>query len=113
MDKDDLREQIEHLEDRIEKLAGSIESCRKLILVARVAIAGGAILLILLVLGAMTFSPTVLVVAMTAVLGGIVLLGSNTSTSEQARAALLAAEARRAELISQIGLRLVQRDEAT
>jgi hypothetical protein len=45
--------------------------------------------------------------AISAVIGGTVVFGSNTSTSKQARAAIKAAEARRAELIGKIDLRLL------
>ena len=48
---------------------------------------------------------------MTAVIGGIVLLGSNRSTLEQSATALKAAEAQRAELIGRIDLRVVGDDE--
>ena len=46
--------------------------------------------------------------ALTAVIGGTVLLGSNWSTSQQATTTLKAAEAQRAELISKIDLRVVE-----
>jgi hypothetical protein len=45
--------------------------------------------------------------AISAVIGGTVVLGSNTSTSKQATAAIKAAEACRAELIGKIDLRLI------
>ena len=43
----------------------------------------------------------------TVAFGGVVLFGSNNSTSEQTTAALRAAEAERAELIGQMDLRVV------
>jgi hypothetical protein len=49
----------------------------------------------------------VMIVAIAAMLGGVVLLGSNRTTSDQAAAALEAAELRRAELIGTIDLRIV------
>ena len=45
--------------------------------------------------------------AISAVIGGTVVFGSNTSTSKQAAADIKAAEALRAELIGKINLRLV------
>jgi hypothetical protein len=45
--------------------------------------------------------------AISAVIGGTVVFGSNTSTSKQAAVAIKAAEALRAELIGKINLRVV------
>jgi hypothetical protein len=104
---DDLREQIVRLEAQIEELAAAIESCRKIILISRAAVVLGGVLIVAMIMGAVGFDSLVLIAAITAVIGGIVLFGSNKSTSEQAIAALRAAEARRAELISSIDLRLV------
>jgi hypothetical protein len=107
---DDLREQIVRLEAQIEELAAAIESCRKIILVSRGAIVLGGILIAAMMLGAVGFNALALIGAITAVIGGIVLFGSNVSTSQQATRALRAAEARRAELISGIDLRVVADD---
>lgn len=95
------------LEDRIEELAGAIESCRKFILLARIAVWAGVVLLLALVVGAIAFSPMALVGAFAAAIGGIVLGGSNRSTAQQATAALRAAETERAALIGLIDLRVV------
>jgi hypothetical protein len=109
MDDDgDLREQIVRLEADIEQFAETIESCRKLILLAKAAVALSAILIVAAVLGVITLDPAVLIGAFGIVLGGVVVFGSNTSTLEQARAATKAAELRRSELIGQIDLRLVE-----
>jgi hypothetical protein len=53
------------------------------------------------------FDPSVIAVAVAAVLGGIVAAGSNRSTAIEAMHELTAAEAKRAALIGQIDLRLV------
>jgi hypothetical protein len=103
----DLREQIVRLEAEIEKLAAAIESCRKIILISRAAIVLGGALIVAMTLGAIGFNSLALIAAITGVIGGIVLFGSNKSTAEQSAAALRAAEARRAELISGIDLRLI------
>ena len=54
------------------------------------------------------FDPTIMIGALAAVIGGIVFLGSNWSTLQQAIAALKAAETRQAELIGKIDLRVVE-----
>ena len=104
---EDVREAIVRLEARIEDYAQAIESCRKFMLASRIAIVAGAILLAALVFGVMEFSPMAMVAAFAAVIGGVVLLGSNNSTSQQATAAMQAAEAQRAALIGEIDLRVV------
>src|SRR2546428_12181402 len=98
----DLRDEIVRLEARIDELAQVVESCRKFILISRAAIAVGAILLLALATGAIKLDPTMMIAAMAAVIGGIVLLGSNSRTSDDATVALQTAEARRAELIGAI-----------
>jgi small neutral amino acid transporter SnatA (MarC family) len=107
MDDDHLRNAIARLEARIEALAHSIERGHKIRLAARAAIALGAMLLAAMVLGALRFDALPLVAALTAILGGIVLLGSNRSTLQQTQAALATAEAERAALINRIELRVV------
>ena len=106
-DYGDLREEIVRLEADIEQFAETIESCRKLLLIAKAAMALAALLVMGGVLGAITLDPAVLIAAFGVVLGGIVVFGSNTSTLEQAVAATKAAELRRSELIGQIDLRVV------
>jgi hypothetical protein len=107
MDEDDLREQISRLEVHIEELAEAIERCRKIILISKVAIAIGGALILAITFGAIRFDPMAMVAAIAAVVGGIVLFGSNGSTLEQTMAALRAAEAQRVELIGRIELRIV------
>jgi hypothetical protein len=105
MDADDPRDDIASLEERIEDLSESLERCRKLAVAARVAIAAGAVLLALIVIGAIRFAPLNLLGAIAAVMGGIVLYGSNSSTWKETAAAIAAAEARRSELIDQLEMR--------
>jgi hypothetical protein len=108
MDDDgDLREEIVRLEADIEKLAETIESCRKLVLISKGAMAVAAILIVAALLGTITLDPALLIGAFGVILGGVVVFGSNTSTLEQAMAATKAAELRRSELIGQIDLRVV------
>ena len=101
----DPRDEIARLETQIDELAETIEGCRKLILMAKVAIAGGAVALLAMLLGAIRDDALVLAGATAALMGGIVVLGSNMSTSNQALAKMKDTEARRAALIDQLELR--------
>ena len=107
MADDDLHDQISSLEAHIAELTGVIESCRKLILVSKIAIVAGGIWLLAYTFGAIRFDSVAMIGAISAVIGGTVVFGSNTSTSKQAEAAIKAAEALRAELIGKIDLRSV------
>ena len=107
MDNGELHEQISNIEVHIEELADIIERCQKIILISKVAIAAGGTLILALFLGAVWFDPTVMIGAIAAVIGAVVVCGSNRSTLEQTTAAMKAAEAHRAELISRMDLRVV------
>jgi hypothetical protein len=104
----DPREQIARLEARIDELAEVMERCRKIILASKVAIAGGGIWMLAVIVGTVGFDPLAMVAAIAAVLGGTVLFGSNTTTAKQISAAMRDAEARRAELIGGLELRVVE-----
>ena len=104
----DPREQISRLEARIEELSDVMESCRKIILASRIAIAAGAAWLVAFTLGATGFHPVAMIAALAAVIGGIVVFGSNTGTSKQAAADLKQAEAQRIALIDRINPRPVE-----
>jgi hypothetical protein len=107
MDEGDPGQQIARLEARIEELAEAIESCRKIILISKGAIAIGGLLIVIAVLGVIRLDPMVTIASIAAIIGGIVVYGSNASTADQATAAMQAAEAHRAELIGRIDLRVV------
>jgi hypothetical protein len=107
MDDGDLHDQILRLEALVEELTEAIERCRKAILISKVAIAAGGIWLLAFTFGAIGFDPIAMIGAISAVIGGIVVFGSNTSTSKQAAVAIKAAEALRAELIGKIDLRSI------
>ena len=98
------------IEARIEELGEAIERCRKLSLAAKVAIYAGAVWIVLTLVGVIPFYPSTMVGALAAVLGGIVLLGSNATTWTQHEEELHKSEALRAELIGRIEMRVV--DEA-
>ncbi len=107
MNDGDRRDEIVRLEAQIDELAAKIESCRKFILAGRIAVVGGSMVLIATVVGAIQFDPSIVVVAVAAVLAGIVAVGSNRSTAIEATHELTAAETERKALIEQIDLRLV------
>ncbi len=104
----DPHDEIVRLEERIETLDAKIESCRKFVLASRVAIAGGFIVLAATLLGAIRFDPAAMAAAVAALLGGIVVWGSNRSTAREAAQELSEAEADRAALIEIIDLRMFQ-----
>ena len=103
----DLREEIVRLEAEIDELTGVVERSWKVGLFAEMAVLAGALWLLASTVGAISLDPVALISAIAAVIGGIVLFGSNTSTSKQAALGIKAAEARRAELIGRIELRPV------
>src|SRR5262249_18708256 len=106
-DGGDVREEIARLEAPIDALYETIERCRKFTLMPKLAMAAGGLLLLVSLLGAIRFEPIALIGAITALIGGTVLFGSNTSTLKEATLNLRAAEAKRAELIDQIESRMV------
>jgi cell division septum initiation protein DivIVA len=108
MEDRDLRDEISELEERVEELAASLERSRKIILAAKASMVIGGIWMLATLLGLLSFDPLPLIVAATAFLGGIVLFGSTTSTAKQTVAAMKDAESFRAQLISQIQLRVVE-----
>jgi hypothetical protein len=111
-DEGDPRDQIARLEAQIEALAETVEGCRKIMLAARAAIAVGALLILAMILGLVRPELASLAGATVALLGGIVLLGSNRSTSDQALAKVKQAEAARAALIDRLELLTVGDEEA-
>lgn len=103
----DPRDEIERLEAQIDEIAARLESCRKFVLVGRITLVAGAILFAAVLFGALTFDPRLLLAAIAAVLGGIVMWGSNDSTAKEAAAELATAEADRAALIGRLDLHVV------
>src|SRR5689334_8353320 len=100
--------EIARLEERIEQLAAKIENCRKLMIAARIIIASGGALLTVLVTGLLYGEPILLVLAIAAILGGIVLLGSNRSSALQAREEMEEVGLQRDEWIGALQLRVLE-----
>jgi hypothetical protein len=107
MDEDNPIDEISRIEARLEELAEVSERCRKIILVSKVAIAGGVSLLLVMVLGLFGSNQVAAIGSIAMMLGGIVSFGSNVSTLRQTTAAMSAAEVLRSDLISKIDLRVV------
>ena len=103
----DLRDQIAGIEANIDELAKTLDGCRKAMLLSKVAVAAGGIWILAYLLGAMRFDPEAMIAATAAIIGGIVVSGSNSSTSMQTMAAIKTAEVQRAKLIDMIDLRTV------
>jgi hypothetical protein len=99
--------EIEKLEARIEELAEQADACRKLILGSRIAIMIGFGWILAALIGVLRMDALQLVTILTLIIGGIVFYGSNTSTLEQKLEMIRALEAKRAELIGAIKLRVV------
>ncbi|MFG3596114.1 hypothetical protein [Bradyrhizobium sp. RDI18] len=107
MDEDDPSDEISRIEARLEELAEVAERCRKITLVSKSAIALGAGLMLVTMLGLLGSNQVAALGSIAAVLGGIVSLGSNVSTLRQTMAAISKAEALRSDLIGRIDLRVV------
>jgi hypothetical protein len=94
MSGDEVEAQLVEIEERIERLRDMIESCRKGMLASRAAIIGGGVLFVANLLG--LFGRVSLLLALlsfTAIIGGIVWLGANKTSREQALSSLRAAQA--------------------
>src|ERR1700688_4541746 len=107
MNNGDPHDEIVRLEAQIEALSDKIESCRKFILAGRIVAAGRRLLPVALLLGPIRFDLQLMVFALAAFLGGIVVWGSNGSTANEAKSELAAAEVDRKALIGMIDLRVV------
>jgi hypothetical protein len=95
MSDDEVQAQLAEIEERIERLRDTIESCRKGMLASHAAIVSGAVLLVTDLVG--LFGSVSLLVALscfTAIIGGIVWLGANKTSREQASASLRAAQSK-------------------
>ena len=103
----DPHEEIVRLEEHIEGLAAKIESCRKFILAARIAVGGGGLVLAAMLIGVIRSDLGLMAAAVSLLLGGIVVWGSNSSTAKEATKELAAAETKRGVLIEQINPRVV------
>jgi hypothetical protein len=102
-------DEIEELDARIAELRESIRRSRRLILAGRAAAVAGPVMLVLLLFGALDFTPAKTIAAIVLALGGIVLTGSSRSSTDQLERALGRCEAERQAAIE--GAELIQLDE--
>ncbi len=102
MDTGNLAGLIERLEEEIETHAAAAERSRRLVLISRVAVAGGLLWLVAGIFRLTPLEATDLVFAIAAVIGGVVFAGSSRSTLEETEAAIRKAEAMRSQLIDRI-----------
>jgi len=100
----ELHDEIVDLEAAIDELSLAAEQCRKLMVIGRVGVAGGSLLLAVILLGVARLGPAWLLFAVTAIIGGIVLAGSNSRTRDEVLQQIAEHEARRAELIDRLAL---------
>jgi hypothetical protein len=105
---DEPHEQISELEVQIEELADALERCRKTALASKAAMGLGGILMAATTLGFVTFDPVVMIAGLAALLGGVVVFGSHTSTANQLSESMRSAEAQRTALIGRLDIRLVK-----
>ena len=111
MSDGDLSDQIARIESDIEQLAETLDGCRKAMLFSKIVITAGGIWTLAYFLGAIRFDPTAMIASIAAIIGGVVVFGSNSSTSKQTTAAMKVAETQRSELIDMIDLRAIGASE--
>ena len=100
-------DEVGAVEAEIERLVNASERCRSLIQAGRIAVVFGAAVLLLMLISMMRFNPATFVIAVAAVIGGIPFVGSSKSTLSVIQAELRATEARRSEIIEQLGPEVV------
>jgi hypothetical protein len=94
-------------------LSISLERCRKISLASKFAIATGVCWIGLTLIQLVRFDPAGTLGALAAVIGGVVLLGSNSTTWSQLDAERHKAQAQRDELIGGLPLRVVGNESVT
>ncbi len=97
-------DEIERLERRIEELSEAIERSRRLRLAGRGSAVAGPMLLAGFALGLVDYTPARMVIALALAIGGVVLMGSSRSSTEELERALRQAEAERIAAIDALDL---------
>ncbi|WP_201842077.1 hypothetical protein [Microvirga zambiensis] len=104
----DFHQQIADLEAEIDALSDAAEHCRKSMVVAKAAVGGGILLLVVSLLDLIWVDAIVLVIGIAATLAGIGFYGSSRSSLETITEKVRAYEARRAEMIDALDLRAAE-----
>jgi hypothetical protein len=99
-------EQIERLEIQIEELREAIQRSRRYIIAGRAGVVIGPALLACLMVGLLDFTPVRMIVGIALAVGGVVLIGSSRSSTEQLELTLKRTEGERIAAID--ALELVQ-----
>lgn len=97
-------EEIERLERRIEELSDAIARSRRLRLTGRASALVGPALMAGFALGLVAYTPARMVAALALAIGGVVLMGSSRSSTEELERALRRAEAERIAAIDALDL---------
>jgi hypothetical protein len=95
---------IADIEDEIDALADSAERCRKIMVVAKLAVAAGALAVAVCLLGVVRADAVTLLLGASAILGGVAVFGSHRSTLHDLRARIAARETHRNALIDAMDL---------
>jgi len=93
----DPHEEIVRLEEHVEELAAKIE----------IAVAGGGLILAAMLVGVIRSDLGLMAAAVSLLLGGIVVWGSNSSTAKEAAKEIATMESERAALIEHINPRVI------
>jgi hypothetical protein len=97
-------DEIERLELRIEELREAIERSRRLRLAGLASAVIGPALIVGFILGLVDYTPARVLVAFALAIGGMVLMGSSRSSTEELERALKQAEAERMAAIDALDL---------
>jgi predicted benzoate:H+ symporter BenE len=97
-------DEIERLEFRIDELRDAIERSRRWRFAGRASAVLGPVLLAALMLGVMDYTPERVIAALALAIGGMVLMGSSRSSTEELERALKQAEAERMAAIDALDL---------
>lgn len=97
-------DEIEELELRIEELREAIRRSRRLMSAGQACAVVGPALLLCLLLGLLSFTPTAVIIGIALGVGGVVLMGSSKSSTEELERSLRRTEAARSAAIDALEL---------